>query len=238
MSPGDLTLQKRIVDACLAAGIKKFIPNEFGFDSGNPEIQRRLPAYEARGELIQYLKTKQEEKQLEWVGLAVGTIFDHELISGKIGFDLKWHSASIPGRGSTHFPATSLKRVGDLVAAVILRWSSVKNTYLYASGCIASADQVVLCLQMETKANWVVDFSDSKNAVREAEQRLEKGWPDAGWTLMERSIVFDFDIEGVQNFMASSANAKLGFGAEKIDEIVHSAVHEWNHSDKGDCGCS
>jgi hypothetical protein len=72
ISPGDINLQTYIVDACIIAGMQGFVPNEFGLDSQNVEVQRRLSSYATRNELIQYLKSK--EDKLEWAATAVGTI--------------------------------------------------------------------------------------------------------------------------------------------------------------------
>jgi hypothetical protein len=73
--------------------------------------------------------------------------------------------------------------------------------------------------------------------VREAERRQTSGFPDAAWILLERSVLYDRDIGGVRSFLAHPMNGKLGLEAEKVEDIVRSAVHEWKHSEKGDCGC-
>jgi hypothetical protein len=236
ISPGDVELQKRIIDACIAADVKSFIPNEFGLDSRNLIIQELLPSYRARSEVIEYLGPMQS--RLQWVAIAVGTILDHELMSGKIGFDLKWHSASIPGCKTSRFPATSLARVGQLVAKVVESWSTVQNRYLYAAGCGPSVDEVLKLLEKETGADWVVDCSDPQDIIRSVEEMLKLGWPDAGWTLMERVVCFDPSLDSFQPFADETANSMLGLGVERIEDIVRDAVHQWKHTVQGDCGCS
>jgi hypothetical protein len=178
------------------------------------------------------------EDHLDYVALAVGTLLDHELLNGKLGFDLKWHSASVPGDARTRFPATSLARVGELITAALSRWSKVKNSYLYANGCITSAEEVVDYLCKETKAEWVVDYTVPREAMRSAEKMLQGGWPDAGWTLVERTIIFDPEVGGAKTFLDSEGNRQLGLKSENVEQIIHRVVHEWQHTEKGDCGCS
>jgi hypothetical protein len=171
------------------------------------------------------------------VGIATGCLLDHVLISGTLGFDLKWHSASLAGRGAELFPATSLTRVGDVVAKVIHKWDRARNTYLYANGCTTSANQVVEFLQKATRAQWAVEFSGVGELVREAEGRLERGFPDAAGVLMERSVVFEREVGGVREFLAQGVNGRLGLETERVEDIVRGAVQEWKHGGEGGCGC-
>jgi hypothetical protein len=55
VSPGDLDLQKYIIDACVNSGVRRFVANESDFDSRKSGLQRRLPSYKTRNELTQYL---------------------------------------------------------------------------------------------------------------------------------------------------------------------------------------
>lgn len=262
---GDYEFQVRVIDAALAAGVRRFIPNEFGQDSLNEAVQARLPPSRERARVIQYLKDAQGQSdrgvgainggerdaatngegratdgtgaKLEWVAAAVGCILDQKLISGDLGFDLKWQSATVHGTGSEQFAVTSLARIGVVVDSIIQRWEAVKNRYLYACGCIATANQIVEFLQKSTKKAWEVGKVDTADCVREGQRRIERGWPDAGMFLMERSVLYDGGVNGVAAFLESDARRLLGLDEESTEAIVEHAVHEFTHHGKGDCGC-
>ena len=236
VTAGDDCLQRRIIEACVVSGVKRVMANEFGLDSQNKQIQERLPAYNARSRVIDFLRDYEDD--LEWTAIAVGTILDHELLNGKLGFDLMWQSASIPGDRTVRFPATSLSGVGELVAATISNWAAVRNSYIYAAGCMTTADEVVQCLKHEMKADWVVDSNDPQEMVDSAQRMLERGWPDAGWSLMERIAVFDPKMNGAKQFVDTPANKLFGLQDERIADIIHDTVHQWKHTTQGDCGCN
>ncbi|GME25213.1 hypothetical protein GTA08_BOTSDO03473 [Neofusicoccum parvum] len=187
---------------------------------------------------VQIETTSGYHNPFSWVALAVGTILDTKLVNGELGFDIKWQSATVHGSGTEEFAVSSLKRVGELVARVVERWDSVRNEYLYAAGCITTADEIVKCLQKSTGKEWSVGLVETEECVKEAEKRLARGYPDAGMLLMERSVLYDRSLEAVDSFKMKSANEILGLQQEKVEEIVKSAVHDFEHHGKAECGCA
>ncbi|OCK78542.1 hypothetical protein K432DRAFT_444556 [Lepidopterella palustris CBS 459.81] len=281
ISGGDYSLQVRIINAAVAAGVKRCIPHEFGPDSLNEDIQARLPPIEERARIIRYLRSIQtagsqpsgipsvangyanhagkgcgysshdgdiedgvnsqtssgHKIPFEWVAVAVGCILDTKLVSGDLGFDIKWQSATIHGSGNESFAASSLQRVGEVIASIIQHWDQVKNRYLYAAGLITSANEIVGTLQKATGKEWTVGYAETVECVREGQARIERGFPDAGMFLMERSVLFDRELKAVEAFERNSANKTLGLAQESVDRVVSGAVHEFQHSGKVDCGC-
>lgn len=69
------SLQKDVIDAAVKAGVKRFIPAEFGGDTSNPATHEVLPAFAAKVEVIDYLRSK-ESSGLTWTGILTGPFFD------------------------------------------------------------------------------------------------------------------------------------------------------------------
>ncbi|KAF2845885.1 hypothetical protein T440DRAFT_543264 [Plenodomus tracheiphilus IPT5] len=96
------------MQTCRSVSLTRFIPHEFGHDTLNGEIQRRIKKYAERFKVIKYLQNEPEKQlHLEWVGLATGYPLDTNLINGSLGFDLKWHSATVHGIGTESFAVSS-----------------------------------------------------------------------------------------------------------------------------------
>jgi hypothetical protein len=239
IAPNDYDLQKTIIDACVTAKIRRFVPNEFGLDSQNHRIRDKLPAYDARARVIEYLRSPEikDGRNLEWVAFATGTILDEDLLSGKVGIDLKWQSASLPCQDlNQSVSATSLARVGELVSSIFEHWESVKNSFIYAAGCMTSAQEIIDLLEKEMGVEFVVGIAATEDIEKEALKMVKGGWPDAGWNLLERSLLFDGDAG--KAFLMNHGYEALGVGQEQVGDIVKSAVHKWRHTERGDCGCS
>ncbi|KAH7082425.1 isoflavone reductase family protein [Paraphoma chrysanthemicola] len=239
MSGGDSDLQIRIIDAAIAAGVKKFIPHEFGHDTLNKDLQARISKYAGRAKVLEHLQQlSNDHPHFEWAGIATGYPLDTELINGNMGFDMKWYSATVHGIGTEPFAASSLERVGQVVAKVVQHWSEVKNQYIYAAGVITSANEVLRAAERATGHEWTVGNHDVEDSVREGEARIQRGFPDAGMALLERSVLYDERLDASANFKSRSANKLLQLSTESVNDIVRKAYHDLQNHGKPGCGCS
>ena len=227
-----------MIDSAIEAGVSRFIPHEFGHDSLNEKIQDRLPPQRERARTIEYLRELASDGRISWVAVATGAVLDRGILSGNLGFDIKWQSATLHGKGSARFAASSSPWVGRVTLAVIEHWKDVQHQYLYASGMITSAGKVVGALEKARGKTFEVGRQDIDECVREAESRIEKGFPDAGMFLMERSVLYDESLDAVRPFDQTNAKIKLGLEEERLEDIIKSVMHDYeHHGGNAGCGC-
>lgn len=68
--------QKAIIDAAIKAGVKRFIPSEFGSDTRNEKAVAILPQiFKGKLETVEYLKCKEKEG-LTWTAFVTGPFFE------------------------------------------------------------------------------------------------------------------------------------------------------------------
>lgn len=67
--------QKKLVDAAISAGVKRFLPSEFSASSQDAAVLQLLPLFGQKAELIEYLKSKQSAN-FSWTGVASSLLFD------------------------------------------------------------------------------------------------------------------------------------------------------------------
>jgi hypothetical protein len=205
----------------------------------NNALQQRLTPFQERAKTISYLRHQASSGKLQYLAVATGTSLDHALVSGNIGLDLEWHSATIHGSGNESFAASSTAWSGAVVAAVISRWEEVKNQYLYASGMMTTVNEILEQLQQSaTGQGWESGSMDVEDIVKEAERRFERGFPDAGMFLMERSVLFDETMDAVKPFVEQDAKERLGLQPEGLEPLIKRVVHDYRRHGKGGCGCS
>ena len=71
-----LAHQKTMADAAAKAGVKRFVPSEFGSDTSNEKAMEILPQYFAgKRDAVEYLKTKEKEG-LSWSAFVTGPFFE------------------------------------------------------------------------------------------------------------------------------------------------------------------
>lgn len=68
--------QRAIVDTAIKAGVKRFVPSEFGSDTQNEKAVAILPQYfKGKVETVEYLKEK-EKDGLTWTAFVTGPFFE------------------------------------------------------------------------------------------------------------------------------------------------------------------
>jgi hypothetical protein len=63
--------QHKFIDAAIAAGVKRYLPSEYGLNNNNPEAQELSPVFKVKGMVQQYLRSK-ESSGLTWTAIACG----------------------------------------------------------------------------------------------------------------------------------------------------------------------
>ena len=94
-----------------------------------------------------------------------------------MGVDIEWHSATVHGTGTEPFAASSLARVGHVVARVLAHWETVKNQYVYAAGTVTSANDVLKAAEKVIGHEFAVGDHDVEECIQEARKRVDKGYP-------------------------------------------------------------
>lgn len=177
ISGGSFETQQHIIDSAVNTGISRFVAPEFGQDSLNEKIQCRVPPSQERAKTIQYLRELAEDHRLSWVAVATGVTLDRGLLSGNLGFDIPWQSATLHGAGNERFAASSSQWLGRVIAAVIDRWEDVQNQYLYVAGILTTANEVVKALEQVTGKRFEIGRANVEECVHEAERRLKQSFP-------------------------------------------------------------
>ncbi|XP_014553813.1 hypothetical protein COCVIDRAFT_29069 [Bipolaris victoriae FI3] len=238
MTGGDSDLQVGIINAMVAAGVRRFVPDEFSHDSLNKQLQARLPKHAERANVINHLKNLSDASpSFEWTAVATGYTLDTKIINGDMGFDVEWQSATIHGTGMELFAASSLARVGQVVARVLANWEKTKNQYIYAAGTIISANEVLESVEELTGQEFAVGRYAVEECVEEGRKRIERGYPDSGLALLERSILYDGQLNASAPFRTHNANDMLGLAPESANSIVTKA-YRLRHLGKPGCACA
>ena len=63
--------EKAIIDAAVEAGVKRFLPSEYGVDNTNPAASGLSPVFKRKADVIEYLKSK-EATGLSWTAVPTG----------------------------------------------------------------------------------------------------------------------------------------------------------------------
>ena len=67
--------QYRFINAAIEAGVKRYVPSEYGLNNRNPEARKLNAVFDGKGKIQEYLESK-ESKGLEWHAIGCGMWID------------------------------------------------------------------------------------------------------------------------------------------------------------------
>lgn len=66
--------QNKLIDAAIAAGVKRFLPSDFGSNTADERFISIVPILQAKKDTVEYLKSKGD--QISWNAVVNGLFFD------------------------------------------------------------------------------------------------------------------------------------------------------------------
>ncbi|KAL6900485.1 hypothetical protein GGI43DRAFT_427532 [Trichoderma evansii] len=226
----DFEQQKKMIDIAVLAGVKRFIPAEFGIDTSKEETVEIMTFLKMKPQVIQYLRSIQDK--ITWTGIITGPFFDWSLRQGFFSFDVPSRTAYIhqPGHHTRRFSWSNLANVAEAVAHVLFsqNFPIVDNRYVHVRSFNASQDDILQSLISATKrldtergqdhTEWKIIDVDLEEKVLEARNKLAQGDTGSLGYILSKAIYRtggNYDSEGVV------MNEKLGM---KLEESLDATV--------------
>jgi uncharacterized protein YbjT (DUF2867 family) len=192
--------QIALIDAAVAAGVKRFLPSEFGSDTENPKV-RNLPMIGDKVKITDYVTEKSKTTGLTYTAVASNAFLDWGLEKDVI---LKTSDSKplIVNGGNLPFSTTTLDTIGDAVVGVLTHPEETKNRHIRVHDMITTQNEL-LAIAKEVAPNrpWAQIDVDLDSWQAEAGARLAKG---------------EFNMETVLPFLTSAIMAP-GYGGEFKD---------------------
>ncbi|KAK7409101.1 hypothetical protein QQX98_008709 [Neonectria punicea] len=219
----DVSQHLRLAEAASRAGVKRFVPADFGScDAASPNARRLLKLYRDKD----LVRRRCEELAAEnpgfaWTALVCGHFFDYGVHDGLLHFDLERRTADILDDGSARASASTLRRVAEGTVAALRRPEPTRNRTLYIQSFCRSQPEVLAALERATGATWTRRTVDSRAYVAEAARKLEAEWTKPA---MEEIVFVLGALEADWTKEEGFAMELLGLEDEDLDQVVAEVV--------------
>ncbi|KAF7547526.1 hypothetical protein G7Z17_g7687 [Cylindrodendrum hubeiense] len=221
---GALANQQLVIDAAIEAGVKVFVPSEFGIDTADPAAPTYLPFLQDKLDTVAYLKT--HEDKISWIAIPTGSMFDWNLnIPGFAGWNVPARTATIYDGGEIPFEATNLDQTGRAVAKSLKHFELTKNQYVYANSFTITQNQVLKALEKATGEKFEVSHGSAEAVWQEGAKPENSGQVTGILSLLTGVI---YGKGGLSNFSVTKGlwNKKLGLEQENLDEFLKTYIAE------------
>ncbi len=166
--------QNPLIDAAAAAGVRRFIPAEFGVDSRNA-LCVQLPMCAPKAATQRYLEEKSRAHPgFTYTAVANGLFLDWCLREGII-LDVPRRAATLYNGGDVPFSATALADVARAVLGVIAHQAETANRVVYVHSALVTQNQLIRYAKEKDGREWHTVFKDTEELRRESLAELAKG---------------------------------------------------------------
>ncbi|KAH8168814.1 nmrA-like family protein [Sarocladium implicatum] len=162
--------QEVVIEACIKAGVKRYVPDDWGSVSTDPKAQS-LPMYHAVVKVQESLKQKADEGLIEYTIFSVGAFLDI-LLDLPLILDVKKGFIRMFDDGQHPFSSTSLESIGKAVAGALKAPEATKNRNLLIHDFVLT--QVKVLAIAKKYSSQTLQWTEARvNAQQELEQAFE-----------------------------------------------------------------
>ncbi|KAF7595295.1 hypothetical protein BBP40_006544 [Aspergillus hancockii] len=219
LPPLNLDLHLRLIDASVAAGVKRFLPSEFGSDTTNP-LASKLPVYANKVAVQERLKKVAAESDLSYTLVITGAFLEFGLKTGFL-VNLAGPVAELYDGGDRKTSITTLPGIGRAVVGVVRNLEETKNKTVYVREVDASQKELLKLAGKEGLETKVVSTEElEKGAIEE----LKKPQPDHRVVAVGflRRAIFGEGYGGLfeEGKLSNELLGVKGLSGEELKEIV------------------
>ncbi|ETN41055.1 uncharacterized protein HMPREF1541_02990 [Cyphellophora europaea CBS 101466] len=161
-----IPVQGVLIDAAAAAGVKRFIPSEYGSCTTHPELQT-YPWYEDAFNIRQKLQEKARAGKLTWTVVACGAFREFLFDRGML-LDFAKHEARLYDDGDNRVSSTSLANLSKAIVGVFNNLEETKNKIVRVSEVIVTQNQVLgIAAELRPDITWKLSKVQTSALLKE-----------------------------------------------------------------------
>lgn len=211
-------VQLRMIDAAVAAGVKRFIPSEYGNNTCAAASQL-VPMYGDKAKVIDYLKSK-EDTGLTWTAVHTGQFLEMGLETGWLGYDLKEKTVKLWDSGNALWSTSTGGTASAAVARVLLKPEETKNRPVFVASFTLSQRELLTALEKAGGDTWKVKNISSSDAVKRGKELGDENREGLGLLIM--ALQYADGVDRGANFEKDGLldNKLLDLPEEDLMEVV------------------
>ncbi|KAF4121450.1 Nucleoside-diphosphate-sugar epimerase [Geosmithia morbida] len=164
---GALINQEPVIEACIKAGVKRYIPADWGTTTTDPDA-RSLPINAPFVRVQDLLKEKAAAGQLEWTIFSIGAFLEY-VVDYNFVLDPQNHSIDLYDGGEHSFSSTRIATIGKAVASALKIPEKTKNRNLFVHDVVLTQAKVLASAKKYTPGvEWKVTRLNSSEELERA----------------------------------------------------------------------
>jgi len=222
-----------LIDAAVKAGVKRFLPSEFGIDTTSAKVLDTVPPFRVRAELIDTIKAKQAAgSPMEWTAVVTGFFLDWGFRVGFLGVDVEKHSAEVWDDGTVPFTVSNLSLVARTTVKLLTdaaAYEASRNAYIFTGSATTTQKELLAATERATHAKFQVTRIESQKLIDESTTKFAGGDGAAMLPLVKAVAFARFDGEALSDLRKYGLfNEKFGIKDDSTEAMVATIIENWN----------
>ncbi|KAF7534133.1 hypothetical protein G7054_g6477 [Neopestalotiopsis clavispora] len=215
--------QFRMIDAAISAGVKRYVPSEYGLNNMRPEAQELNAVFGAKGKVQEYLRARAAEGVIEWMAISCGMWIKWSMAHDFLGMHVAERKFVFWDNGEGLFSCTTEENTAAGLIEALKRPEETKNTNVYLSDFAISQKQLLEAIERIQGVKYATETIDSYALISEKQREVKGGSDLATFALIETGFVtgrYGGHLEEEGKVM----NEQLRLPKKTLDEVVRGAL--------------
>ncbi|KAK6373459.1 hypothetical protein LTS17_008479 [Exophiala oligosperma] len=222
MNTSQVMRQINFIDLAVKAGVKWFVPAEFGGNKAKSHLGVKTPMFDAKESVHKHLM-EMEKSGLCWTAVATGAFLDWGLSNGFLGFDIEARRAKVYDSGDEHWTGTKLPTIGLAVARLFKTPEKVKNRFIYIYSTRTSQNEILRAFETATGKKWDVEHVKFDDEVAAGQELMKQG-NRLGIVPLILSSFFREKMGADFTRATEADNDILGLPVENVEDVVREVL--------------
>ncbi|KAK6438180.1 hypothetical protein LTR95_005617 [Oleoguttula sp. CCFEE 5521] len=224
---GGVAMQNTFVDAAEAAGVRRFIIDDFGWGPGMHNLPDVDAIFAERRACCAYAQAKAAASPgFTWTGIASGSPIDRVLrLFPAMGFDVASRKAIIYDDGTEMFTGTTLAGIGAAVVGVLRHPEQTANRFVKVMSIKTCQKELLAAFEQAVDGDWKVQRSSASAIIAAGREKLAAG---DGSGLRDIAVAHIFDPGEARCVVApsweESDSRLLGVEEVSVEDLVAAVV--------------
>ncbi|KAL7904844.1 hypothetical protein GGI35DRAFT_489402 [Trichoderma velutinum] len=226
-----LDLEKVVIHAAIAAGVKRFVPSEYSSNL-EAEAAQSLPIVADKLKIRRYIEEVAASNKIDWTSVNNGAFFvPHLWTSGFVGPNIKAKIATYHDGGDRVVCTSSLERIAEAVAKALSpeHAAETRNKPIYVYTAAVTERKLTQIATKITGVQFQVQDASVEDAIRIGHEGVKEG--DQGKIMsFYKALMFGKEYGG--DFRSIAWNEKLGLATlddAEIEETLRGWLMEGQH---------
>lgn len=166
--------QRVLIDAAVLAGVKRFIPSDFGSCTTSPKV-KKLPVYAPMAGIQQYLADKVKTTELSFTVLACGAFLDI-VLSAPVLLDFDSYRAVLIDDGNNRLSSTSMASIGRAISGILKNHQTTSNRTVRVSQVILTQNKLLdIAKEIKPEVTWDISTVTAAAMLQESLEEFASG---------------------------------------------------------------